>query len=775
MHADKKKVIEGELRCQALKEHLIENDAPLSIYLSEDGSGLVKRVVYDVKTNQLVGIVLPLNQNGMPRTFAYTPTSASQIEELMKLSQSGHVYIMVAQPLASNASPFILQMFGTDSKFKADDVLKRWAYTEKELERYIQHFAKDFALDFADVYIHAIFHSYRHGIDVIGYASDGDPRLLSAMKRKINFSLVDLTEDELKYCSLYNTIKIFVQDMIHIGTKLRNRLLKELSILAMGNKIVSIAHLKILLKNVSKNIHGLVRSDICPQDLQNYASLEKVMHDRCIKAMEENIIDSEATVMYLKLCKMITSSFLDENMNVNDRIYNIWHANYFFRAWRKWIKSADNDYTIKDNFISSNAYSCIEINAHSMIYAILKLRNEGKTEMFQTHLFSSQPCEHMFRHMRSMGTANFTKINFTLYELLHMISRVELMQNIAHMEWDNGSISFPNKKNSRQHGPMTSPIKLPSDSEIIAILKNAREDALEKAKQFGIVLQSESIAKCELREQEFSEYMSSEEDVARDDDDHIIGSDGLNQASNVAPNTDINPFVYVENEDGSFKEIRKSTMVWLLTEYKEKLSAERLQRVQTTPHSGVAKRPKLDISSQPLAQPGSSSSCISAELNICKRLPEIQIGQWCVFRAAVSKSEKSPNSTSNSNKLKNLVKNYIIGAVTGFKCLNEKNSGENKKNKKPNKKFFGIDSAHTSKENYGKVEVLASWYSFDSDGILHPVSSRTCYYVPISFYLATITAPKYGRNENVGINHLVLSVSVLDLQNELKKLLEKKV
>lgn len=190
-----KKVIEGELRCQVLKEHLIKNDAQLSVYLSEDGSGLVKRVVYDVKTNQLVGIVLPLNQNGMPRTFAYTPTSASQIEEFIQLSRSGLVYIVVAQPLASNASPFILQIFGSDNRFKTDDVLKRWACTEKEPERYFHHLAKDFA----DVYIqiHAIFHSYRHGIEVIGYASDGDPRLLSAMKKKINFSLVDLTEDEL--------------------------------------------------------------------------------------------------------------------------------------------------------------------------------------------------------------------------------------------------------------------------------------------------------------------------------------------------------------------------------------------------------------------------------------------------------------------------------------------------------------------------------------------------------------------------------------------------
>lgn len=325
------------------------------------------------------------------------------------------------------------------------------------------------------------------------------------------------------------------------------------------------------------------------------------------------------------------------------------------------------------------------------------------------------------------------------------------------------------KRNSRQYADQYGPIKLPSDSEIIVILKNARKDALEKAKQFGMVLQSESIAKCELRKQELFENISSEEDDATDVDDYIIASDGLNQT--FASNTDINPFVYVENEDGSIKEIRKSTMVWLLTEYKEKLSAERLQRVQTAPY-GVAKRPKLDISSQP----GSSSSLAStivAELNICERLDEIQIGQWCVFRAVEICDSKSKTGRSlNSNKLKN----YIIGAVAGFKCLNEKYTGiSNDKNKKPskkhNKKFFGMDSAHTSKINYGKVEVLASWYSFDSDGVLHPISSKTCFYVPISFYLATITAPKYGRNENLGVNHLVLSVNVLDLQNELKKLL----
>lgn len=236
-------------------------------------------------------------------------------------------------------------------------------------------------------------------------------------------------------------------DTIHIGTKLRNRLLKELIVLAMGQKIVSISHLKVLLKTVSKNIHGLVWTDICPQDRQNYGSLEKIMHERVLQALQNSIIDSEATVMFLQMCEQITSSFIDQQMKPSLRIYNIWHALYFLRAWRKWIKSSK--YSVTDNFISHNAYSCIEINAHALILSIVKLRDGQKSQMFQPNRFSSQPCEHKFRHMRAMGTANFTKINFTLYEMLHMISRVELMQNIAYSKWDEGSIIFSKTESKR--------------------------------------------------------------------------------------------------------------------------------------------------------------------------------------------------------------------------------------------------------------------------------------------------------------------------------------
>lgn len=134
VHKDKTKIIEGELRIAALKEYLIKTKSPMAVFLSEDGSGIIKKVTYDPTTKQLVGIVLPYKENGMPKTMAFIPRSANDIEEYMKLEYSSLVYMIVAHPL-SNAPPFILSIFGTNNKFTKSHVLKRWEFIEKELKR----------------------------------------------------------------------------------------------------------------------------------------------------------------------------------------------------------------------------------------------------------------------------------------------------------------------------------------------------------------------------------------------------------------------------------------------------------------------------------------------------------------------------------------------------------------------------------------------------------------------------------------------------------------
>lgn len=136
IHTSKDRIVEGELRCEQLLNHLEKTNSPKSIFLSEDGSGIVQKVVYDAHYNQLIGLVLPFNEtNGMPKLFSFKAEGIEEIEKYMKLPQSTLVYIVVAQPMKVGVSPFILQIFGTNNTFDTSSVLKRWAHTESELKK----------------------------------------------------------------------------------------------------------------------------------------------------------------------------------------------------------------------------------------------------------------------------------------------------------------------------------------------------------------------------------------------------------------------------------------------------------------------------------------------------------------------------------------------------------------------------------------------------------------------------------------------------------------
>lgn len=219
----------------------------------------------------------------------------------------------------------------------------------------------------------------------------------------------------------------FIQDTIHVATKLRNRLQKPSIHFPMGSKQVSVTHLKILIDTVAKETHGLVQTDICPEDRQNFASFQKVTQERVLNALETHVMDSEATVQYLRLSGDLTKAFTDVNLDPLKRVNLLWRALYFFRAWRKWIQKHD-EYDKEANFISLNAFSCIVLNAYSMLHLITKFRDTGQQHLFLPHIFNSQHCESTFRQFRSMTTANWTKINFSMLELLNMINRIEMAE-----------------------------------------------------------------------------------------------------------------------------------------------------------------------------------------------------------------------------------------------------------------------------------------------------------------------------------------------------------
>lgn len=530
----------------------------------------------------------------------------------------------------------------------------------------------------------------RVGINIVGISSDGDNRLLKAMTNTMKLGLSpgsSVEEFESWFEDISASINVCVQDSVHIGTKMRNRLLNSSIVLHMGNQVTSIVHIKLLLEKISKEVHGLIWSDIMPEDKQNFSSLEKLMQPRVIDALEENIVDCKGTIMYLKLCKQITSSYLDDNLKPIERIYRIWHATYFLRIWRVWICSKENEHTLTENFVSRNMFLCVELNAHALVYLVRHLRINQQSDLFITSKFASQPCEFIFRHLRSMGTANFTKINFTLYELLHMISKIELSNQIIH---SHNEIRFP-RVELKQKQNLARNILLPSDQEIFETLKRAEQEASENAAKFDIRPENIDITKFdasilkELKrdrklnpEQEYFCEDSSEEDEFYDDVnvmDQLFyieaettnskSDPGVNQletsvqadtradTSSLASSskTDSNPgvkssdseknpnekrnFVEIIYPDGTKINVRKSTLVWKLLENNGKLSSDRLKRVQGSSSGIEPKRKKQKTANEP-TDPNN-------EDQILLKATEISIGEWAIFKKTDAAVINYPN------------------------------------------------------------------------------------------------------------------------------------
>lgn len=571
------------------------------------------------------------------------------------------------------------------------------------------------------------FNIFRLGIDVVGISSDGDARLLSAMK---SWSSFDLKPSNLATAAnALNQKPCLVQDTIHIGTKLRNRILNSSIVLHIGMKIVSTVHIKALLKTVAKEVHGLVPSDIIPEDKQNYDSLEKLMDNRVLNALKKHVADSEGTIIYLTLCKLITSSFTARNLTPIERIYNIWYAVYFLRCWRKWIKSND-DYSLSEHFISDNAYTCVELNAHSLIKIVVKLRSDGRANLFLPQHFASQPCEHIFRMMRSMGTINFTKINFSLSELLHLIARVEIMHKTIHTCKE---IEFP-RIAKQSTSDLASDImqNLPSDYEIQQAMESAQSAALEKAAQFGIILTANDIADTEMSQRSIETSIENDElENENDSEDELVVDE--NQSDEAS-----SPFLHFIDPDGTTRKVRKSTFIWMHSEKKDKLSSDRLKRVQRSERSFIdpdAKRRKE--SSSGVSEHNLEECEPSSEPNLIKST-EIMIGDWVIFDL---KNETIPSNLEDEIAI---LDGHLIGLIIGFRYIDENNRSMQYK--------ANFVSLLNQNQDGKKIMALAIWYSCHRNGVLYQIFRNLSF--GIESYKCTMKSPII-KNEAENVSYIL--------------------
>jgi hypothetical protein len=206
------RIKEGLVRVKELEVFLQTRKLPKFIWMSEDGTRITPRVQYDNIDGEIIGLSLPTAANGLPIVSHFKVNSANQMKEFMaKYESPSNLYVIMATAMSINSPNFCLCVFGTDNKFTGDIVVNRWNTIIKMLQLV--------------------------GVEVVGVSSDGDSRLMKAMRIKSQIATDDvLTPIEWRkwYHARYMPELICVQDTIHIGGKLRMRLLNQTNAIIIG-------------------------------------------------------------------------------------------------------------------------------------------------------------------------------------------------------------------------------------------------------------------------------------------------------------------------------------------------------------------------------------------------------------------------------------------------------------------------------------------------------------------------------------------------------------
>lgn len=448
---------EGEFRFPLLRERL-NGASSNKVWLSEDATQVTGRLQYDRKTNQIVGFVLPIDENGLPICDSFPALSGKKIASYFEKGVvSKTVYVLMARPLAPNCPPLCLALFGTDNKFSSVDVGRRWKWLMETAKQY--------------------------DIEIVGFGSDGDPKLMRAMNDRTFVTPSPRNWPWLN--SPLNLRGICIQDTIHYLMKLRNKFIKESDITPMGKTLVaSRGHIIELIKTVSKDQHELTLNSIDIKDKMNFRSAQKLCDTKVSDLLRKHIIDSEGTALYLDFMRETTNAFLDHSLAPLQRIEYLWKLLFFLRLWRKWIVDT-NGYTLGHNFISSNTFNCLELNAHGMIQLIQYFRDREEPELFQPWFFSSQDCEEFFRGGRSMTTTYSTVTNFSVLEYEHRVRRIDFLAESTVKLKDKVKLPRLNKYYKMcEDKPKV--FILPEDYEIEKTVKAAFQLALRLCCKLGI-------------------------------------------------------------------------------------------------------------------------------------------------------------------------------------------------------------------------------------------------------------------------------------------------
>lgn len=383
--------------------------------------------------------------------------------------------------------------------------------------------------------------------------------------------------------------------MVHIATKLRNFLLKTKNQKkkAFGEKyFIRINHLYELMSKFRKDEHQLTETILNPADKQNFQSVLRLCDSKVTQLLKSSVKDSLGTATFLEILRDIVESYMNCDLSPLERIRKIWYALFMLRIWREYILSHET-FTLKADFLSANCYTCVELNAHSLVLCIMHLRDLKMTHLFLPHLFGSQQCEALFRQIRSFSSTYSTVANCSVKEILGRISKIQLQSDTTNNI--SSCFNFPRLKSSFADR-YNIKIEMPTNKEISDEIAKCQKAAIKKSIQIGLSKQTKNASKVfqcavnpyapRILKPKLNNEKNNESDAKGEIIQKVMPSFKNIKLKDFSLNSkdkifdESSPYVEIICEREKKIVVKKTSLCWLLRKDYRKVSSDRLERVK---------------------------------------------------------------------------------------------------------------------------------------------------------------------------------------------------
>ena len=165
---------------------------------------------------------------------------------------------------------------------------------------------------------------------VTNYLTNSDTLLHISPNRSAQKSVLAIPSVFQKWLCTTPQPLICVQDIVHVGVKLKCCLLKPSIILPLGSFLATSSHLHILARLLGKDQHGLRSRDLDHKDKQNFAAVEHIIK---ASSLLDSIPGSLGTKTYINVMSSAVNSYLDKSLSPKIWLEEIWYSIFFMRYW----------------------------------------------------------------------------------------------------------------------------------------------------------------------------------------------------------------------------------------------------------------------------------------------------------------------------------------------------------------------------------------------------------------------------------------------------------